>query len=302
MIVVVGEALVDVVVSPEGATARRPGGSPLNVAVGLARLGESTGLLTRLGADSDGGLVREHLEASNVRLLGRHRAESTAVAAARLTTAGDAAYEFDIDWDLPADSLPDGATALHFGSLGAMLSPGAESVVALAEEASAAGLPVSYDPNVRPAVTPDVPATWQGVLRRAALADLVRMSEEDADFLRPGEAVPDVAAQLLERGARTVVVTSGAGATYAASTAGEVTVRTPTTPAALADTVGAGDSFMAALIAATLPERQGDAHGWAPDAPTLERHVRAANAAAAVTVTRPGADPPWRHELDPDWP
>ena len=111
MIVVVGEALVDVVVSPEGATTRAPGGSPMNVAVGLARLGLDTGLLTCLGPDDDGDLLREHLSDSGVRLLGEHRAERTAVAAARLASSGDAAYEFAITWDLPATDLRRGVHA-----------------------------------------------------------------------------------------------------------------------------------------------------------------------------------------------
>jgi fructokinase len=300
MIVVVGEALVDVVVSPEGGTARRPGGSPLNVAVGLARLGEETGLLTRVGPDPDGELVREHLAASNVQLLGDHRAAATGVAAARLTASGDAGYEFTIDWDLPRSPLPPGATALHFGSLGAALRPGVEAVMALAKEAVAAGLPVSYDPNVRPAITPEVGDAWPEVCEQAGLADLVRLSEEDAEFLRPDEAPTDVAAQFLDCGARAVVITSGEGPTVALSAAGEAAVDAPR--ADVVDTVGAGDSFMAALVAATLGDRREDPRRWSPGSDDLSRYVAAAHAAAAITVTRAAADPPWRHELGPDWP
>jgi fructokinase len=300
VIVVVGEALVDVVVSPEGGVTRRPGGSPLNVAVGLARLGEDTGLLTRVGDDDDGDLVREHLAASNVRLLEAGVADATGVAAARLTAAGDASYEFTVDWDLPLTPLPEDADALHFGSLGALLPPGAQSVAALAEAAAAAGLPVSYDPNVRPALTPDAQSTWAEVSRLAAYADLVRLSEEDAEFLLPDDPVTDVAAQLIDCGARVVVITSGEGPTIALSNAGEAAVPAPR--ADVVDTVGAGDSFMAALVAATLPERREDPRGWRPDSADLRRHVSAAQAAAAVTVTRTAADPPWRHELPADWP
>lgn len=300
MIVVVGEALVDVVVSPEGGTARRPGGSPLNVAVGLSRLGEATGLLTRVGPDPDGDLVRAHLAASNVQLLGDHRSAATGVAAARLTAAGDAGYEFTIDWDLPRSSLPAGATALHFGSLGAVLRPGSDAVVALVEEAAAAGLPISYDPNVRPAITPEVGEAWPEVCRQAGLADLVRLSEEDAELLRPGKAPTEVAAQFLDCGARVVVITSGDGPTVALSASGEAAVDTPR--AEVVDTVGAGDSFMAALVVATLRDRSADPRGWSPGSDDLVRYVGSAHAAAAVTVTRAAADPPWRHELGPDWP
>jgi fructokinase len=300
MIVVVGEALVDVFISPEGGVTHTPGGSPLNVAVGLARLGETTGLVTRLGADADGDLVREHLESSGVQLLGEHHADRTGVAAARLSASGDAGYEFAVAWDLPPTALPDQADALHFGSLGALLAPGCDQVTALAEQAAESHLPVSYDPNVRPAVSPDAEAAWVAVRHHAALADLVRLSEEDAAFLRPEEAPERVAAELLECGTRVVVVTSGEGMTLAASPAGRVSLAAPSTT--VADTVGAGDSFMAALVAATLPERRRDPQAWSPDRDELERHVRAAHAAAAITVTRPGADPPWRRELPDGWP
>lgn len=300
MIVVVGEALVDVVVSPEGGTVRRPGGSPLNVAVGLARLGVETGLVTRLGPDDDGDLVREHLAASGVRLLGDHQADRTGVAAARLAASGDAGYEFAISWDLPPVRLPDGATALHFGSLGAVMQPGADVVVSLAEAASRAGLPVSFDPNVRPAITPDVAGAWTEVCRQAGLADLVRLSEEDADFLRPEESPTDVAAQFLDRGSRVVVITSGEGPTTAVSHHGEAAVPAPR--AAVVDTVGAGDSFMAALVAATLPDRSADPRGWTPGSDDLVRYITAAHRASLVTVSRAAADPPWRDELGPDWP
>lgn len=300
MIVVVGEALVDVVVSPEGGTTRRPGGSPLNVAVGLARLGEETVLVTRLGADEDGAMVRDHLAASNVHLLGGTPAAGTGVATARLTGSGDAGYEFTVGWDLEPISLPSGTTALHFGSLGALLPPGADAVTALAEAASNAGLPVSYDPNVRPAVTPDADAAWPQVCRHSGIADLVRLSEDDAAFLRPEDAPTDVAAQLLDCGARLVVITSGEGVTTALSHAGEAAVPAPT--ADVVDTVGAGDSFMAALVAATLPDRRSDPRGWAPGSADIVGYVTAAHAAATVTVARAAADPPWRHELGPDWP
>ncbi len=302
MIVVVGEALVDVVVSPEGATAASPGGSPLNVAVGLARLGEPTGLVTRIGPDDHGDLVRAHLEASGVELLGEAEARRTGVAAAHLTSSGEAGYDFTIEWDLPPTPLPDQAGALHFGSLGAMLRPGAPNVLAIARAAAETGLPVSYDPNIRPTITPDAASAWDDVHRDAGLADLVRMSADDAAFLRPDHSARDVADQLLDTGARVVVVTSGHGPTLAFSTTDEVSVDAPEPEGGVADTVGAGDSFMAALIATTLSERRSDPGAWSPDARTLERHLRAAQAAARVTVGRPGADPPWRHELGPDWP
>jgi fructokinase len=299
MIVVVGEALVDVVVSPEGGTTRRPGGSPLNVAIGLARLGETTGLVSRVGDDDHGDLIREHLRASRVELLSESSAGPTGVATARLAASGDATYEFTLEWDLPPTPLPEGASALHFGSLGALLAPGAEAVAALVEEAHAAGLPTSFDPNIRPALTPDAEAAWSQVCRLAGMCDLVRLSEEDAAFLRPDLALSDVAAQFLDCGSHAVVITSGDGPTLALSRRGEAAVASP--GAEVVDTVGAGDSFMAALVAATLPRRL-DAQSWQPTSDELTHDLTAAHQAAAITVSRAAADPPWRHELGPDWP
>lgn len=301
MIVVVGEALVDVVVSPEGAATRAPGGSPMNVAVGLARLGLDTGLLTCLGPDEDGDLVRSHLSDSGVRLLGEHRAERTAVAAARLAASGDAAYEFAIAWDLPTTALPADTDALHFGSLGSVVEPGAGAVVGLARAAREREVPVSYDPNVRPAITPDPGPAWRAVREQSGLADLVRLSDEDAAFLQPGRAPRDVAHDLLECGPTAVVVTSGGAATVVLTRDHEVSVAVEADPRAVADTVGAGDSFMAALVAVTLPHRRPDPAAWRPGPDELERQVRAAHTAAAITVSRPGADPPWRRELPDDW-
>lgn len=299
MIVVVGEALVDIVVSPHGATTRRPGGSPLNVAIGLARLGVDTGLMTRVGGDEDGDVVRDHLRGSDVRLLGDWTAAHTGVAAARLSASGDARYEFTLDWDLPRSPLPEGASALHFGSVGALMPPGAGAVVALVHEASDAGLPISFDPNIRPALTPDATGAWSDVCRLAGLSDLVRLSEEDAEFLRPDDALTDVAAQFLDCGARAVVITSGDGPTLALSHRGEAAV--PSLGAEVVDTVGAGDSFMAALVAATLPQRHAP-RDWHPSSDELAGYLTAAHQAAAVTVARAAADPPWRHELPADWP
>ena len=135
-----------------------------------------------------------------------------------------------------------------------------------------------------------------------ALADLVRLSDEDAEFLQPGREPRSVARDLLECGPTAVVVTSGDRGTVAMTEDVEVGVAVSRRDAPdVVDTVGAGDSFMAALIATTLPHRRPDPSTWRPSGDELDRHVRAAHAAAAVTVSRPGADPPWRHELPVSW-
>jgi fructokinase len=294
--VVAGEALVDIVVPQSGATEHAPGGSPLNVAVGLSRLGVETLLVTRLGDDEHGRLVRSHVEASGVTLAGASVDPEvrTSTATAHLDERGAATYDFDLAWDLPPLPLPDGATALHVGSIGAALRPGREAVVRLVEEAAAAGLLVSYDPNMRPVFTPDRARAWADVREVAAASRLVKMSDEDLDFLLPGSSGEDAARTLLGGRTEVVVVTYGGSGAVAFSTKGAVEVASQRSD--VVDTVGAGDSFMAALLAAVAEQ------GLATDAERLRSQVEAAHQAAAVTVSRRGADPPRRDELPEGWP
>lgn len=306
VVLVVGESLVDVVV-PAGGDAsegvRRPGGSPMNVAVGLARLEVPTRLVTRLGDDEDGRLVREHLTASHVDLAPGtvDPATSTGVATARLDGAGVATYDFEVTWDLPPTPLPEDCRALHVGSIGAGVRPGRDAVVALAAQAHEAGLPVSFDPNARPAFTPDADQAWRDVLELAALCDLVKLSDEDAEFLQPGRDLLELAHALLGTGPALVVVTGGGGVATAVTRAGEVVVA-ESRNVGVADTVGAGDSFMAALVAATLPDRAAGLWAGGPPHRRVADYLAAAHEAAAITVTRRGADPPRLNELPPGWP
>ena len=301
MFVVAGEALVDVVLPRDASPRRTPGGSPLNVAVGLARLGVATLLLTEFGDDAAGDLVRRHLEGSGVRLAegavvpGRR----TSTATARLDETGAASYDFDIEWTLrEGTGLPEGATGLHVGSLGVALRPGRDAVLALVREAAAAGLPVTFDPNARPSLTPDADQAWADVLEVAAHCDVVKLSDEDLHFLRPGLSPDALAELLLGQGVRLVVVTLGGGG--AAAYAPGAVCRVSSRPVPVVDTVGAGDSFMAALVAVVLEQ----GHDWLDhlDNDRLHGCLLAAHAAAAVTVSRPGADPPRRDELPAGWP
>ena len=294
---VVGEALVDVVVPSTGEQQRAPGGSPLNVAVGLSRLGIDTVLLTELGDDESGRLVVEHLRSSDVALdegsVVPGRATSTATAT--LDEHGAASYAFDVRWTLTPRTLPSGATALHVGSLGTALRPGRDSVLDLVAQAGRAGLLVTLDPNARPTLTPDARQAWRDVLEVAAAADIVKLSDEDAAFLQPGAPVEQVAADLLGPRTRLVVVTGGGTGAYAVSAAGFAQVHSRAIH--VVDTVGAGDSFMAALLTVVVEHGLDDL-----DEPRLSAYLAAAHEAAAVTVSRRGADPPRRSELPPGWP
>jgi fructokinase len=293
--VVVGEALVDIV-HPVGAEpTHAPGGSPMNVAVGLARLDVPTTLVTELGEDPYGELVVDHVRACGVDLTADsvRPGRRTSTATALIGDDGAASYEFELTWALDLRRLPVDASGLHVGSLGAVLGPGRAAVLDLLEQAKAAEAFVSYDPNVRPAFLP----TWDEVAEIARFADVVKMSDEDLELLRPGTAVAEVARDLLA-GERThlVVVTRGPMGAMAFTADSNVEVAAP--PTDLVDTVGAGDSFMAALIAVLL--EWDNPRALAED--RLRTLVDAAGLAAAITCSRRGANPPTRRELPPGWP
>src|SRR3954453_4874826 len=235
---VVGESLVDIVVPPDGQPTLAPGGSPLNVAVGLARLGVDTELVTEIGDDMHAELLTVHLEASQVGLAedavvdGRR----TNTATARLDKQGAASYSFDLGWELAPRSLPPGFDALPVGALGATLDPGRGSVVEMAHEAARSGLLVSLDPNARPALTPDRSRVWEELGQLLEVAELVKLSDEDLEFLRPGESVESVAHELLRGPTALVVVTAGGRGALAVSRDGQAELPSPAVD--VVDTVG----------------------------------------------------------------
>jgi fructokinase len=299
-VLVVGEALVDIVHRTDGSHAEHPGGSPANVALGLARLGRTARLLTRIGDDERGATVRAHLEASGVLLEpGSIVAGRTSTAAATVDAAGVASYEFLIDWDLPADVHLGTATALHTGSIAAFLQPGGDAVVRLVE--SAAGrVTVSYDPNARPRLMGDPAAARIRVERIVASSDVVKVSDEDLAWLTPGADPADVAAEWLTLGPALVVVTRGGEGATALNRAGRIDV--PAAPVQVVDTVGAGDSFMSGLLdhlagAGLLGAAHRDDLRTA-GTDLLEDLLRHASRISAITCSRAGANPPTRAELE----
>lgn len=305
MITVVGESLVDVIVREGSAgPVLHPGGSPANVAVALSRLGQPTALITQIGDDSYGALLRDHLERNGVRVvLAGPRADPTSHAIATLGTGGAASYQFELSWDVRDVRLAAGSTALHVGSLGVLLAPGGERVRSLAEEVSSRpGVVTSYDPNIRESVTPDRLGTAAMARRLAALAHIVKMSDEDLAWLFPGSAPEQLAARLLRPGLRAtklLVVTVGSRGAMVATAGGCRWV--DAVPVKVVDTVGAGDAFMAGLLAgladAGLLSPEALAGGTASDLDLLYQVIDQAMAAAALTCTRPGADPPTAQEL-----
>lgn len=291
-VVVVGEALVDIVVSSQG-TVEYPGGSPANVAYGLGRLGVPTTLLTSIGDDNHGAAIERHLASAGVELLTRTgRRGRTATATATLAADGSAHYDFDIQWDLPAIAPAPQPKILHTGSIATFLEPGAAAVRALLEQVHQQCL-VTYDPNVRPALVGSQAGARMTFEELIPFTDVVKLSDEDAHWLYPKQSLEDTSQRILDLGAGLVVVTKGSEGSMLSTTGTRVLV--PSVESTVADTIGAGDSYMSALIYGLLVSGVSVADGFTPEA--LESLGRRATKAAAITVRRAGANPPTSDEL-----
>lgn len=299
---VIGEALIDVVRAADGTVTEHPGGSPANVALGLGRLGRQADLLTWFGDDSRGALIRAHLEASQVTITpGSDTADQTSVATATIDASGVATYEFDLSWHIPPKwaSPPAVPLVVHTGSIAAVLAPGGRDVarIVAAHRESAT---ITYDPNLRPSLMPPPHQTLPIVTELVALADVVKVSDEDLGWLEPDSHPLDVARRWSTSGPAVVVVTKGGEGATAITADGEVDIAAPEVQ--VADTVGAGDSFMAGLIdglwsAGLLGADKRPALRRIDDA-TLRTVLTRCAQIAAITVSRPGADPPRAAELD----
>lgn len=305
---VIGESLVDIISHPHKSrtqTAIRPGGSPLNVAIGCARLGMMTNLITHYAEDRHGRMIEQHLNANGVAALVGGSAP-TSVATANLDQAGAASYTFDISWDLKGVSLPalsavDSSRHVHTGSIATVLAPGHDDVYMLLEAARGHAT-ISYDPNCRPGISGDVDRTRRDIERFVAASDIVKASDEDLGWLYPDRTPEQIMEAWLKLGPAMVAVTRGADGPVI--TNGQTTVEVPARKIEVADTVGAGDSFMAGLIA-WLDTRNllgAGARGTLRDLSPheLRNLLDYANLAAAITCSRPGADPPWTREIRSD--
>jgi len=306
MIVCVGEALIDFLPrrTVDGGDSYQPfvGGSVLNVAVALGRLGAPAGFFCGLSEDFFGDMIRDALAASKVDFaLCPITARPTTLAFVKLTD-GNAEYAFFDEGsalrmveesDLPP--MPAAVTAMHFGSIGLTAEPVGSAYETMMRNESPDRL-VSFDPNVRPSLVKNRVGYLARIERMVGMADIVKLSREDLDWLAPGRGFEDVAEDWMKRGASLVILTEGPDGARAVGKDRSIFVRS--VEVAVADTIGAGDTFSAAVLARL------HARGWL-DKSTLRSLsqddltdlLTYAARAAAITSSRPGADPPWSHEM-----
>ena len=312
VVAVAGEVITDLVpAGPGGLLRAAPGGSPANVAVGLARLGVPTRMLARLSGDAFGRRLRRHLDTNGVSL--GHAVQAAEPSSLAIVTVGEDGVHGAVDYDFRVDgtadwqwsdaelagSIDNDVETLHVGSLAMVLEPGAAALSRLVEQVRGS-VTITFDPNVRPLLMGARAAVLDRVERLVGQADVVKASAEDVGWLHPGVATAEVAQRWLALGPALVAVTLGSDGVVAAGRAAGV-VRRPAVEMTVVDTVGAGDAFMSALIAGLsgrglLGADRRDRLA-ATDASTLTAVLDEAALAAALTCARPGADPPSRAEL-----
>ena len=309
-----GEALVDVVPAPiTGYFEFAPGGSPANVAVGVSRLGVAARMLARIAEDPLGQRLRDHLGNNGVQLDHVVTAtEQTSMAMVMVGADGGPTYDFRVagtaDWQWTAAELanaldpgPSGpVVALHSGSLALTTPPGDAALRALMARAAETAT-VSYDPNCRPALMGKAADVLTGVHELLAVADVVKVSLEDLAWLMPGFTPDEILEDWLGRGPALVAITLGGDGVTAGTSTG-LRTRRPGVPVTVIDTVGAGDTISAALLAGLHRRRLLGASARPAlhriTHTTLDALLDEAMLAAAITCSRRGADPPTFEDLE----
>ena len=300
----IGESLVDLVkkIGTDDDPVVHPGGSPLNVALTLGRLGRPVELLTWFADDDYGHQIKAHLDESGVKITsGSDGAAHTTTALALLDDSGSATYEFDVDWNISRRiPIPKEAVFVHAGSLGAALMPGRRVVLQAIEEATESAL-ISYDPNARPTIMEPALITRGIVEEYVERADLIKVSDEDLEWLYSGKSPEEIFKGWFATPNLNLVVLTRGKDGPAAWTRDGVFVECKPEPVPVVDTVGAGDSFMGALIDALWTRGIKGRSGAKKLASLTQTEVGEildrANKVANVTVSRAGANPPWAREL-----
>lgn len=295
---VIGEALVDVLAPGISPPQEFVGGSPLNVAVSLARLGYPGTLVSRWGQDEKGRTIEQHLAENQVKFLGGADDKPTVIAHGVLDPAGGATFAFNAFWQMPTlvTELDPGSQLVHTGSIATLFSP-AELLPLITRARQHAT--ISYDPNLRPSLVSSHPQTVAQVEKFVAQADVVRVSGIDLKWLYPMRSVNDSARAWLKLGPAIVVATAGSRGCWGVVRAGEAEHASPQVE--VVDTVGAGDTFTAALLCWLAEHgKLGAAQRQALrelSVAELDSALEFASRASSVTVQRAGANPPRRAEL-----
>ncbi|OBG96881.1 ribokinase [Mycobacterium sp. E3251] len=291
---VIGESLIDIVDGHE-----HVGGSPLNVAVGLARLGREVDFLTHIADDPYGRRIVEYVKTAGAQLVpGSIAATRTPTAVATLAQDGSADYVFDLDWRLSGTPEVPPPLFVHTGSIAAVREPGCLAVAALIETYRLSAT-VTFDPNVRPSLIDDPASARARIARLVELSDVVKVSDEDLRWIDPDHEPEQTARSWLASGPAIVVVTMGARGSLAVCSAGEA--RAAARPVRVVDTVGAGDAFAVGLLDALwgMNLLGADRRAALRNIPInlLAEALEAAGLSSAVTVGRAGADLPSRADL-----
>lgn len=301
MIVVCGEALVDLVVR-DGSPIPSPGGGPFNTARALARLDVPTAFLGHFSNDEYGRVLARQLRADGASLaLATFGPEPTTTAIARIGPDGLAEYEFSIDGtsapnltqDMIPTTLPADIKAIHVGTLGLFLQPMASSLTELVRRADGGPL-IMLDPNIRPALASgaDYRSRLEWLLGQSTI---VKASAEDLAWLYPEVDYVAAARRILEAGASLVLVTLGPRGAFGLTRGAEVAM--PAVPVKVVDTIGAGDAFGAATLAWLCDHQRLDRQ-LTLSASDLESLLAFSCLAAALTCSHAGAEPPTRAEMD----
>ena len=301
MIVVCGEALIDMVTTGDSTRRPTPGGGPFNTARALARLEAPAAFLGHFSTDEFGRMLADQLAADGASLaLATFGPEPTTIAIANIGGDGLAEYEFliqgtsapNLTRDMIPAELPVDVKAVHLGTLGLVLEPMASSLAALVRREHGRRL-VMLDPNIRPVLTTD-PQYRPRLDSLISQSTIVKASDADLDWLFQGLDRMAAARALLARGPKMVVVTLGAKGAIGVTASAEV--RVPAPAVRVVDTIGAGDAFGAALLA-WLHDHGRLSRDLRLDREELRAALEFACLVASITCTRPGADPPRRAEL-----
>jgi len=295
---VCGEVLIDLIPGSDGVRVPHVGGGPANTAKALARLGHDVQFIDGISSDQYGQMSRKELLDDEVKLdLALKSDKPTCTAEVTLAADGSGSYVFIIDgtatFDFSLDWLPDPSRykpqVLHIGTLVTVIEPGADVLydwaIRVAEFA-----PIVYDPNIRPSVMGDRDRYQASVEKWVAISSVIKVSDDDVEWLYPGESVESVAQRWINDGAALVVITRGINGLLGVTASGSVEV--PGVKIEVADTVGAGDTVGAIIVEAMIEKGILNLTDE-----VLKTTLHRAAVAAGITCSRKGAQPPYKHEL-----